>query len=609
MALVSRVDAIDDALAATVALFVTAFRFATTAPLRHPFVDDAAIVLRYLDNFARGYFYTYNIPDGPVFGISGFLYGVVAGGLAYAGLAPETSLVVVNLLGSLLLFTALGVLGKQLVGRRWAVLALPILVGIGAEYVGPSLFNGLETALHLALVTWTLVAFFAESDLVYLLAALCVISKLDALGIAGVLVVAALVRAQGWRHWRVCRAALLGFVGPIVAVAAFEVWTFGSPLPQSFIAKQFYQARAAGSAFPFLARFVSTRDIPRWSFAACAALGVLGVAAAAAPRGRPRAQLLVLHVLALVAFGQYLFYSPDELMPWYFPLPELMLRLAALAVVPLWVLAPQRPQVLPATVVAVLIGIAFVPRIAHWQEPIRESHAYLDTVESERIRVAQEASRVTPSNRTLLTGHGYVARAFNGYVVDYSGLNSPGATRLHLDQNAMFDVFQPATVVEHGSPSAEIQRKHHLVLASSYYDVTFYGGYPFRIFVVEPSRSELAIEIPSDAVQLGTHSATFQLGGQSIRLLAFGVTQRDLPQHLRWTSIAGDIPADHGTCDVPARAAANCWDGHCAIECAIRPNAVRADRLIVESDAPLIPRYPVLVRTMPSELAPLAARH
>ncbi len=62
--------------------------------------DDGAIVLRYMDNFAKGYFYSYNPADGPVFGVSGFLHGIMAGSLAYTHLfSPMGSLMASNYIG------------------------------------------------------------------------------------------------------------------------------------------------------------------------------------------------------------------------------------------------------------------------------------------------------------------------------------------------------------------------------------------------------------------------------------------------------------------------------------------------------------------------------
>jgi len=62
--------------------------------------DDGAIVLRYMDNFAQGGFSQYNL-DGPsVFGISGFLHGVLAGGIASTQiLSPQESVLLANMIG------------------------------------------------------------------------------------------------------------------------------------------------------------------------------------------------------------------------------------------------------------------------------------------------------------------------------------------------------------------------------------------------------------------------------------------------------------------------------------------------------------------------------
>ena len=57
----------------------------------HTFFDDAGFLLRYLDHFSEGYFFTFNTSEGPVLGISSFLYGLLCGGIATTHLLDNRS--------------------------------------------------------------------------------------------------------------------------------------------------------------------------------------------------------------------------------------------------------------------------------------------------------------------------------------------------------------------------------------------------------------------------------------------------------------------------------------------------------------------------------------
>jgi hypothetical protein len=113
--------------------------------------DDGGIVLRYMDNFAEGYFYTYNPSDGPVFGVSSFTHGILADFFAYTHLlSPLNSLFASNFISLVLTaFLVLRLLSYYLTDDRvipfvWlAVMLTPAFFVINIK-------QGLETPLHLA---------------------------------------------------------------------------------------------------------------------------------------------------------------------------------------------------------------------------------------------------------------------------------------------------------------------------------------------------------------------------------------------------------------------------------------------------------------------------
>lgn len=562
-----RLDRTDLRRALILSVVATALLFLWVDPLGHPFIDDAEIVLRYLDHFAKGYFHTYNPKDGPVFGVSGFVHGTIAGLLAYLGVRPEVALVTVNALGCLALFFALYVLGKQLTGDRRAAIALPLLVGFGTEYVGITAFLGLETPLHLAIVAWAIVAYFARSRWGYALAALAIVSKLDAIGVSAVLVAAAIARE---RSRAAVTEALRLFFAPLLVWTLFAIWIFGSPLPQSFVAKHYYFAKAGGSAFPYVASFFSGSVVRETALAASAVLFLLGPCLAL--RARCRTELLLFHALAAAVFAQYLVYSPYELMLWYHPLPEMLLRLAALAALPIWLSVRDRLEgdamaryALHA--MAALACLAFAPRLL-LSYRLLHNHAWKDTIEADREVIAKRAAELTPRDRVLLTGNGYPARYFPGYVVDFSGLNSRAATRARLDIARLFDEFDAATAVVHGPLEVGLQRRRHLRLADSYYTCHITGFSAVRIFVEDERYAGYVEEVAKEAVRTDGGRTTLRIAGGNVRRLVFGVAEGAEDRSVRWSVTPPSGAPETGTCVVPAAKRPVCVE-KCAAECEV----------------------------------------
>lgn len=160
--------------------------------------DDGAIVLKYMDNFADGHFYAYNPSDGPMYGISGFIHGVLAGLFAWAHLfAPLHSLFASNFIGLVLVsFVSLRILAHFI---RAPAMVYPawLLLMVSAPHFVATVKQGLEVPLHLGIVLGCYYFFLKRrSKWLWLTCVLAMISKADALPVADVnhLVAAALDR-------------------------------------------------------------------------------------------------------------------------------------------------------------------------------------------------------------------------------------------------------------------------------------------------------------------------------------------------------------------------------------------------------------------------------
>ena len=561
---------------------LTCFFYWRWDPLHHPFPDDTGIVFRYLDNFRHGAFFTYSAADGPTFGISGFLHGVLAGGLARAQVSPEVSVVISNLLGAFCFFFCVGRLFGFLYQNITAAVIATLAVGVSSEFIPTTFFLGLETPLHLALVVFLVYQTCTRGRWFHLAAALTIISKLDSLALVVCLVgfhaLRAMLESREARRQELRRLALeLGL--PLGLWCVFAALVFGSPVPQTLIAKMFHQSHPAGW-FPFLQGFIGE---PRRAitFALVVIASLLCIPYALYKR-KPLHPAPVLSLCALLTLLQYYVYNPAEQMPWYYTLPEALLLISAASLLSI---ARDKAVAIPffACAIAIVAGRSVLPvQRTGW------THRWLDCVEGERIRIGEDTYQSTPAGGVAVTGFGHIARGLKDrYVVDYSGLNSRGATARQLDLGRILSDYHAQTAVVHGLYDSQFLRGNHMRLDRTYYATRLAGFQTLNAFSVTPEGSdEAASYISSEAMHGGAfirsdlwHSLI--VAGKHIDFdvtpveqdvgdlleVRFGVVQKATPFSVR-VQVDYDIGDEERTCQIPALANAACG-GLAAVECRI----------------------------------------
>jgi hypothetical protein len=226
-------------------------------------VDDAGFILRYLDHFAEGCFFCFNVEDGPVFGLSGFIYGLLGGFLTWTGIFDsEQALKFLTYTGTF--FTAFlffRILRQVMRSDGLVVLMWGLLMTCNRAMA--IIYNsGMEAPVHFSIVLAALLFFLQKRDrLMWFWMALAVISKLDAVPLVVVMVIFWAVENKkdllvfDWHKKRYQDALLFGLV-PVFVWIVFAWIVFGSPLPQSAFAKIYFQGHATGSWFPFVEQFI-----------------------------------------------------------------------------------------------------------------------------------------------------------------------------------------------------------------------------------------------------------------------------------------------------------------------------------------------------------------
>jgi hypothetical protein len=427
----------------------------------HP-IDDAYITFRYARNLAEGLGLVYN-PGEWVLGTTAPLWAVILGAGYRSGLtdlpwlATAISAVCDGASAALLVLLARRMgwppLGAALVGLAWAV--NPMSIGFAT--------GGMETSLFVLLA----------------LAALSMAStRRRAWLAAGICGVATLVRPEGgllalvvitWTWFanrRETALAILGAAAPIGLMGASLLMRYGSPLPNSVVAKQV----AYQPAWPLenAAALLLQAGLPGWSTYFLAAVPslvglfvcVVGLATLVVlgKRGltqvrrenvtwQPFAAFAALYVVFYVVVGM----RGVRLFPWYLvPIEPFLLLGAASGLVSVG------RQAAPAMLAAGLVV---------WQLPALDWHQPLMPLGQDRAReqlylsVGEQLAATLPPDAVVAAPEiGALGYASNLRVLDTVGLVSPSALPyypLPADQ-LVTDNAIPAGLIDDRQPDAVV---------------------------------------------------------------------------------------------------------------------------------------------------------
>ncbi|MCW5873357.1 MAG: hypothetical protein KIS88_01790 [Anaerolineales bacterium] len=227
-------------------------------------IDDAFITFRYARNILEGHGFVYNIGQ-PVLGTTTPLFTLllVLLALPFGGANadfPQLAVAVSAIadgLTAVLLFTVGRKFGSPAAGFAsglvWAIAPFSVTFAIG----------GLETSVYVLLLVGTLWAYLhARVPLAAGLAAAAILTRPDAVLLVGPLLVWHALHSQPnflqAGFWRQNAKAMLIFLLPLLAWAAWAWLYFGSPLAQSVAAKgNAYRPEALGVLSNFVNHFAT----------------------------------------------------------------------------------------------------------------------------------------------------------------------------------------------------------------------------------------------------------------------------------------------------------------------------------------------------------------
>ena len=469
--------------------------------------DDAGFLLRYLDNFAKGYFYSFNPQDGPVFGISSFSYGLIAGTLSMTHLVtPDQSIVVTSIAGLFVIcFLLLKILQRYGMNPMQLFLSFLFILFCGKFFLN-SMTTGMETPVHLAIVLSAIYFFIAEkSSLMWLMLTLSVISKLDAVPLAVTLGSIHLLRNRksllpiSLKN-RLLKDFALFCLLPLGAWIIFAFIVFGSPLPQSAFSKIYFHLHPEEYWFPFLSYFIEDHFRAPVFYVFLVLFVVHSILATLYP-ARFSVRGLAFGLGFFSTMILYYFYNPQERMTWYYAMPDMFL-LAQIAVsfyfiYEEYVLNAYRPYIYPLIFAGA--GLFLFSDTYYGRAWMKN---YLDYTENERITIGKYLATITGEQDTLVAQHGHVSRYTKAYVIDMTGLNSKLATEHKNSVGTVTKKYKPDFVITHGLKEfLAMMDSNDYVPVKSFYDICENGWPAWRIFKRNPSgENHIRMVVPDDSL-------------------------------------------------------------------------------------------------------------
>ena len=270
--------------------------------------DDAYITLRYAERIAAGQGFVFN-PGEHILGTTTPLFALLLASLARLGLPVEDSAVAIGIGCDAIAVVVLSAIGARFLQGRGIVFTA-LSYALFSPLVSHAV-SGMETPLYtLLILSSVLVYSVGRMASAGVLVGLVILARPDGLLLALVLFVHALVFTRSGL-WRASAAAAATVAPWIVFSAAY----FGSPLPQSMVAKAQSMTQDALSSFGNFLRYFS--DDAHRRFLPLVPVFFLGIA-----RRQWDRSLVVLmawaglYSLAFIASGKFVF--PEWPFEWYF---------------------------------------------------------------------------------------------------------------------------------------------------------------------------------------------------------------------------------------------------------------------------------------------------
>jgi hypothetical protein len=390
-------------------------------------IDDAPITYRYAENLAEGNGFVYNIGER-IQGTSTPLYTLILAAVRLLGIPIPSASNALNLLASVATVAATMALVRELIDSFWAALLAGLMLLVQDSFVRYSM-AGMETPVYTLLIVSSLLSFAKERRLLSAaLAGLALLIRLDGLAIAGAILLACMVQQRRFPLRETTIIAV--FFAPWIAFSSIY---FGSPLPQSMLAKQQHLQVSQASRF-WIWEELFVRPLDRGLL--LLPFTLLGII------WSPRKGVAFPRWLALTSWlGAYLVAYTLVGIPfyeWYLaPALPVLVCFAALGLTSVWEVVgkwtQRRPRV-QVVLFAAFLAILLRPYVRHAHLSVRGFKDYLMSVERTRVVVGDWLGRYSdPASRVYAGAIGHLGYASDRYIIDGAGLVTPPKLRASLE--------------------------------------------------------------------------------------------------------------------------------------------------------------------------------
>jgi hypothetical protein len=393
--------------------------------------DDAPITFRYAENLATGKGFVYNEGER-VLGTSTPLFTLLLAVARMASVPIETTALLLALASMVAAVVAVLRIGRILAGWPGALFATALVMTEAPFLVYAT--QGMETTFYVAIILWTF-AFHLEGKEVAaaLLAALCVLTRLDGLAVPAALA-ASFVLSRKWPS----RTALAAFFLPLIPWFLFSWLYFGTILPQSMMAKLGHPRHS--ESLWMLRSLLFNNSMLFVPF------GIIGAARCFFEKSRARSSAIPIWLVLYV--GAYSVTGIDAY-PWYRipPVPVLGvlsasgLTLVAASFFGSWL--SQRRRLFLAVVIAAILPWS-AQRYFLYHDSLAEYSRQLRVWERPRIATAEWLRVHAPPGTTVATSAiGHIGWISGLRIYDTSHLVSPD----NADHASKLSVVDPEFVV------------------------------------------------------------------------------------------------------------------------------------------------------------------
>lgn len=370
--------------------------------------DDGAFFLMYAKNITEGQFWIWNIGEHPIWGASAPLFPLFLAIPLKIGFAPIESIVLTGLTLGVAAFTITSYTLWKYYGSISAIL-FTFLAATNSHLMWYAGVSGLETPLTVLLISLAFYFITVRSPWTLVFAGIIAVNKLDLAPLAFMLAL-----TYGWLNRNLKPKWWIIFIGIPLCWYIFAWVYFGSPLPNSFTTKAFFQDQERVITWTWFGKFILIEHY-HWVAWLVLILGSISIYKQKVWVVVPFITLIISHIIA------YTIKYPFEPYTWY-PMPAIYcLFFSSSIAMQCFYNEFKNIKFIKEFLFICLLIVFFCVGVS--ENKVTSSIKHYVNFENDRVRAGEWVSLNTPKSFDVFTYWGNTAFFSERYVIDGSFLN------------------------------------------------------------------------------------------------------------------------------------------------------------------------------------------